>query len=123
MENKPMTFEQAKEQVAETKGFDDFNQYLRLSNSSILPYTEAATLWNQSLIDRIKELELEKDRFEELYEDYSVEVDELQCERTKNEARIKELEDAILEIDAQKYTTDLCLLEAISKAKQLLSNG
>ena len=57
-----MTFEQALQKVAERYGYENYHDaamdyfFTGIPDISALN-TEAATLWNQSLIDRIKELE------------------------------------------------------------------
>jgi hypothetical protein len=59
MENKPMTFEQALQKVAEKYGYKNFGYFRKSKHHEYwgIYYTEAAELWQSSNLERIKELE------------------------------------------------------------------
>jgi len=81
-----MTFEDALQKVAENHNCENFNTLCAFNERLEVKYTrEAATLWNQSLIDRIAFLE-------RLSENFGTKERELKVKITEQSDRIKELE-------------------------------
>jgi hypothetical protein len=89
-----MTFEEAKIKIAVSEGYENLEEVNidRFPDYRLWCVSEAATLWNQSLIDRIAFLE-------RLSENFGKKERELKVKITEQSDRIKELEDGLNSVD------------------------